>query len=159
MQRADADFDLPTARRAALAAVEEDPTGADAVAAAGWWLNQIGNLPEPEEILSVAGDVRDPELGFLLARIESGLNGRPPSGSLATAELAGPFGVFDILDLERGVAPPRRRASSPQYVVYGSIGTGSPHYNHPRRDHRTTRCGWPTRRFHHAVDHWSRDRL
>jgi len=106
VQRADADFDLPTARLAALAAVAEDPTGADAVAAAGWWLNQIGNLTEPEEILTVAGDVRDPELGFLLARIESGLNGRPPSGSLATAELAGPFGVFDILDLERGVAPP-----------------------------------------------------
>jgi hypothetical protein len=105
VQQADAGFDLPTARRAALAAVADDPTGADAVAAAGWWLNQIGNLTEPEEILTVAGDVRDPELGFLLARIESGLNGRPPSGSLATAELAGPFGVFDFLDLERGVAP------------------------------------------------------
>ncbi len=105
VQRADADFDLPTARREALATVAEDPTSADAVAAAGWWLNQIGNLPDPEEILTVSGDARDPELGFLLARIESGLNGRPPAGSLATAELAGPFGVFDILDLERGAVP------------------------------------------------------
>jgi len=116
VQRADAAFDLPTARLEALAAVAADPTGADAVAAAGWWLNQIGNLPEPEEILTVAGDVRDPELGFLLARIESGLNGLPPSGSLATAELAGPFGVFDILDLERGVAPPDSELPTPGTV-------------------------------------------
>lgn len=116
VHRADAAFDLPTARRAALATVAEDPTSADAVATAGWWLNQIGNLPEPEEILTVAGDVRDPELGFLLARIESGLNGRPPSGALASAELAGPFGVFDILDLERGVAPPDAELPPPNTV-------------------------------------------
>jgi hypothetical protein len=116
VHRADTDFDLSAARRAALATVAEDPTGADAVAAAGWWLNQIGNLPDPEEILTVAGDVRDPELGFLLARIESDLNGRPPSGTLASAELAGPFGVFDILDLERGAAPPDSALPPPNTV-------------------------------------------
>ena len=116
VQQADADFDLPTARREALATIAEDPTSADAVAAAGWWLNQIGNLPDPEEILTVSGDARDPELGFLLARIESGLNGRPPSGSLATAELAGPFGVFDILDLERGAAPSDAELPPPNTV-------------------------------------------
>jgi hypothetical protein len=116
VQRADADFDLTTARRAALATVAEDPTSADAVAAAGWWLNQIGNLPDPEEILTVAGDRRDPELGFVLARIESELNGRSPSGALASAELAGPFGVFDILDLERGAAPPDAELPAPDTV-------------------------------------------
>lgn len=104
--RADASFDLPGARRAALEVVAEDPTSADAVAAASWWLSQLPNLSEPDEILSAAGAIRDPELGFILAAIESALNGRPPAGTLAPGELAGPFGVFDILDLERGTAPP-----------------------------------------------------
>lgn len=105
VHRADASFDLREARRAALATVAADPTGADAVAVAGWWFRQLRNLPDPEEILAVAGDVRDPELGYQLARIESALNGRPPVGVLATAEIAGPFGVFDALDLERNTAP------------------------------------------------------
>jgi hypothetical protein len=105
VHRADAEFDLATARRAALATVVEDPTGADAVAAAGWWLRQLRNLPDPEEILGVAGDRRDPELGFVLARIDSALDGRPPAGTILTAEIAGPYGVFDSLDLERGVTP------------------------------------------------------
>jgi hypothetical protein len=105
VHRADASFDLVTARQTALATVANDPTGADAVAAAGWWLRQIANLPYPEEILGVAGDHRDPELGFLLARIEAALDGRPPSGSIITAEVAGPYGIFDSLDLERGVVP------------------------------------------------------
>jgi hypothetical protein len=116
VNRADAEFDLPTARRAALATIADDPTSADAVAAAGWWLNQIKNLPDPEEILTVAGYVRDPELGFLLARIESDLNGRPPSGALASAELAGPFGVFDTLDLDRGTAPSDAELPPPNTV-------------------------------------------
>ena len=106
VHRADAVFDLPAARRAALETVAADPTSADSVAAVGWWLRQIGNLPDPEEILTAAGDARDPELGFLLARIEAELNGRAPSGVLTSAELIGPFGVFDTLDLDRGVAPP-----------------------------------------------------
>ncbi len=105
VHQADAAFDLPTARRAALEAVASDPLGADAVAAAGWWLKQIRNLPDPEEILSIAGEVRDPELGYFLARIEAELNGLPPSGALVSAELVGPFGVFNNLDIERGVAP------------------------------------------------------
>ena len=106
VHRADAAFDLPAARRASLETVAADPTSADAVAAVGWWLHQIRNLPDPEEILTAAGDARDPELGFLLARIEAELNGRAPSGVLTSAELIGPFGVFDTLDLDRGAAPP-----------------------------------------------------
>ena len=98
VRQADAAFDLPAARRAALETVAADPSGADALAAAGWWLHQVQNLPDPEEILTVAGQVRDPELGFLLARIEAKLNGRAPSGALTSAELIGPFGVFDTLD-------------------------------------------------------------
>jgi len=105
VHRADASFDLVTARQAALDTVANDPSGADAVAAAGWWLRLISNLPYPEEILGVAGDRRDPELGFLLARIEAALDGRPPSGTIVTAEVAGPYGIFDSLDLERGVSP------------------------------------------------------
>jgi len=103
--RADASFDLPSARSAALEVVADDPTGIEAVAAAGWWLSQMDNLPFPEEILSVAGERRDPELGFVLARIEAALDGRPPAGTMGTAEIAGPFGVFSSLDLERGVVP------------------------------------------------------
>jgi len=116
VNQADAAFDLPTARHAALQTVASDPTSADAVAAAGWWLHQIRNLPDPEEILTVAAEARDPEFGFLLARIEAILNGRPPSGVLASAELIGPFGVFDTLDLERGVAPPDAELPSPDTV-------------------------------------------
>ncbi|MCU0304518.1 MAG: hypothetical protein MUC56_10725 [Thermoanaerobaculales bacterium] len=103
--RADAGFDLAAARRAALAAVTDDPTGADAVAAAGWWRRQLDNLPDPEEILAAAGEIRDPELAFELARIGAALDGLPPAGVLATAEIAGPYGVFNTLDLERRPAP------------------------------------------------------
>jgi hypothetical protein len=105
IHQADAAFDLAGARRAALAAVAEDPLGADAVAAALWWLDTLDDLPDPGEVLAVVDGPRDPELEFLLARIEAELTGRPPAGSLAPAELAGPFGVFDTLDLERGVVP------------------------------------------------------
>ena len=92
------------------------PTGADAVAAAGWWLRQLKNLPDTEEILGIAGDRRDPELGFVLARIEAALNGRPPSGTILSAEIAGPYGVFDILDLERGVTPADDKLPRPDTV-------------------------------------------
>lgn len=105
IHQADAAFDLAGARRAALAAVASDPLGADAVAAALWWLDTLDELPDPGEIITAVDGPRDPELEFLLARIEAELSGRPPAGSLAPAELAGPFGVFDALDLERGVVP------------------------------------------------------
>ena len=116
VHRSDAEFDLVTARRAALETVAENPTSADAVAAVGWWLRQIRHLPYPEEILSFAGGARDPELGFLLARIESELSGRPPSGTVASAELVGPFGVFDTFDLERDIAPPDAQLPPPDTV-------------------------------------------
>ncbi|MEJ2190697.1 MAG: hypothetical protein P8Y93_15110, partial [Acidobacteriota bacterium] len=75
------------------------------MASAMWWLANLDNLPAPEEILAAAAGQRDPELGFALARIEASLASRPPDGSLASAELAGPFGVFSVLDLERQVVP------------------------------------------------------
>lgn len=105
VKTADASFDLPAARSAALATVAESPHSADAVAAAGWWWHHLANLADPEEIFTVVGEERDPELGFLLARIEAELDGRPPAGAVATAELAGPFGVFETLGLERESAP------------------------------------------------------
>jgi hypothetical protein len=114
LTRADASFDLREARRLALASVAADATDAEAVAAAGWWLQQINNLPDPEEILIKSRQHRDPELGFVLARIASELDGRPPSGTIATAEITGPFGVFENLDLERGVMPPDAGLPAPE---------------------------------------------
>jgi len=108
VHRADAYLDLESAREIALAAVDEDPTSHDAVAAAAWWYKNIGNLPDPLEIVRVAGDrPRDPELGFLLSRIEAPADW-PPAGSLATCEIAGPFGMFEVLDLDRDVVPADR---------------------------------------------------
>ncbi len=137
VHEADANFDLPGARSAALDAVAAGPASADAVAAASWWLSHLPNLPDPEEILTATGEFRDPELGFLLAAVESALNGRPPAGVLAPAELAGPFGVFDTLDLERGAVPsddelppPGTRFSEPwrpvRYTVTTADGVVTP---------------------------------
>jgi len=103
--RDDMRFDLGAAREQALAAVAESPSSADAVAAAMWWLANIENLPAPEEILSVSENGRDPELGFVLSLIQTKLRFEAPAGVLRTAELAGTFGVFSSLDLERGVVP------------------------------------------------------
>jgi len=105
--QADAQYDLTAARREALATVAADPKSADAIAAAGWWLENLSSISDPGSILDAAGDrARDPELSFTLARIEGSLLDRPPMGSLATVEIAGPFGRFDTLDLERDVVPP-----------------------------------------------------
>jgi len=103
---ADAAFDLVRARRLALETVGRDPSSADSVAVTGWWLGTLQDLAEPEAILTAFAPGRDPEASFLLARIQSELDGRPPAGVLTTVELAGPFGTFDVLDLERDVVPP-----------------------------------------------------
>ncbi len=103
--RDDMRFNLGAAREQALVAVAENPSSADAVAAAVWWLANIDNLTAPEEILSVSENDRDPELGFVLTLIETRLRLEAPASVLKTAELAGPFGVFSSLDLERDVVP------------------------------------------------------
>jgi len=100
------EFDLDSAREHALRTIAADPSGADAVAAASWWLANIEDLPEPDEVLAAADNGRDPELGFILERVAARLGARPPAGALTTAELAGAFGVFSTLDLERNVVPP-----------------------------------------------------
>jgi len=100
------EFDLDTAREHALATIAGDPSSADAVAAASWWLANIEDLPEPEEVLAAVDNGRDPELGFILERVAARLGARPPAGAFTTAELAGAFGVFSTLDLEREVVPP-----------------------------------------------------
>jgi hypothetical protein len=104
--QADENLDLPTARKLALETMAQGPATADAVAAAMWWLANLDNLPEPEEPLTLDRGGRDPELGFVLARIEAGLRFEPPDGALTPAEVSGPFGVFSTLDLERAVVPP-----------------------------------------------------
>jgi hypothetical protein len=100
------EFNLERARGLALATISGDPGSADAVAAASWWLANIEDLPEPEEVLAVVENGQDPELGFMLERVASVLGSQPPAAALATAELSGTFGVFSTLDLERGVVPP-----------------------------------------------------
>jgi len=100
------EFDLNSAREDALATIAADPNSADAVAAASWWLANIEDLPEPEEVLTAVDNGRDPELGFILERVAARLGARPPAGALTTAELAGTFGVFSALDLDRNVVPP-----------------------------------------------------
>ncbi len=105
MRQADGALDLQTARSLALAAMTNDPASADAVAAANWWLDNLENLPDPEEPLSVEGADRDPELGFVLQKIDAKLRTAAPFGSLTPAEIAGAFGVFSTLDLERDVVP------------------------------------------------------
>jgi len=105
VSRADAAMELARARQSALATVSADPHSAEAVAAAGWWLRHLEDQPEPEAILAAVGGVADPEVVFLLARVEAELLHRPPAGSLPEFELVGPFGVFDRLDLERGTVP------------------------------------------------------
>jgi tetratricopeptide (TPR) repeat protein len=104
--QADENLDLPSARALALETMTQDPAGADAVAAGMWWLANLDNLPDPEEPLTLALDGRDPELGFVLARLEAALRFEPPDGALTPAEVSGPFGVFSTLDLERAVVPP-----------------------------------------------------
>jgi tetratricopeptide (TPR) repeat protein len=106
--QAESSFELEAARELALATIIEDPYSADAVAAAYWWLANLDDLREPEEILTVATNGRDPELGFVYERIASTLTTQPPAGALTTAEVAGAFGVFSTLDLERSVVPPDR---------------------------------------------------
>ncbi|NOZ78287.1 MAG: hypothetical protein GXP48_03720 [Acidobacteria bacterium] len=103
--RADGNLDLGAARRAALDIIKAHPRSAEAVAAAGWWFDNIQVIPDPDEILSAATGNRDPELGFLLDRIEGSLLRRPPRGVLTPVELSGPFGSFDTLDILRNVVP------------------------------------------------------
>jgi len=103
--QADENLDLAAAREFALQSLVEDPSSADAVAAAMWWLTNLNELPDPEEPLILALGARDAELGFVLARIEAALRLEPPDGTLTPAEVSGPYGVFSNLDLERSVVP------------------------------------------------------
>jgi len=103
--QADESLDLVAARSLALQSMADDPTSADAVATAMWWLANLNELPDPEEPLTLAWGARDAELGFILARIEAALKLEPPAGTLMPAEVSGPYGVFSNLDLERSVVP------------------------------------------------------
>ncbi len=105
LHQADGRLDLEAAALHAVELVADEPAGADAVAAAGWWRRHAVNLSSPADLLDAAEGSRDAELGWALALLEGELRGRPPAGSLARAEVAGPFGVFDVLDLERFVVP------------------------------------------------------
>ncbi len=103
--RSEALMDLEGARQAALAAVREG-SPADAAAAAGWWLENLEVLHDPGEILLAGAGREEPEVRWILARVEARPDGAVPRGVLSPVELAGPFGVLDRLDLERDVVPP-----------------------------------------------------
>jgi hypothetical protein len=113
VRRADMAFDLGLARAEALATMSGDPRSIDAVAAAAWWLNNLDDIADPEEALAVGGQIPGPELGFFLGLIEHKLRFEPPPGALNGAELAGAFGTFTVLDLDRGVVPPDDRLPDP----------------------------------------------
>ncbi len=102
---ADAAGRLPEARRIALRIVGDRPDSPEAVAAVGWWLDRHRVLPEPEAILEAAPASPPPGLAFVLGTLAGVLHHVPPPGTLPTAELAGPFGSFDRLDLDRHVWP------------------------------------------------------
>ena len=101
----DVEFELDEARRIALTIISGQPESAEAVAAASWWLANIDQLRSPDEVLAAAPGPRDPELGFYLGLIENHLSLEAPPAAIDAAELAGPFGVFTTLDLERSVVP------------------------------------------------------
>ncbi len=103
--QADARGRLIEARTEALRLVESAPESPAAVAAAAGWLNRTDVLKEPEALLDVAPRTGSPELGFVLGSLRGRLRHEPPTGVLRTAELAGPFGGFDLLDLDRRVWP------------------------------------------------------
>ncbi len=103
--RADGNGRLAAARSAALEVVRADPASAEAVAAAAWWLSRADVLREPEELLELPLHDPTPDLAFVLGSLSARLRGEVPAGSTPRAELAGPFGGFDLLDLERGVWP------------------------------------------------------
>jgi tetratricopeptide (TPR) repeat protein len=104
---AEGKLDIALAREHALAVVSTAPTTADAVAAAGWWGSNLSHLAEPEAMLAAAGADCDcdPALVHILTRIAAELKHQAPDAALTTAELAGPFGIFDTLDLERRLVP------------------------------------------------------
>ena len=158
VQQADADFDLPTARREALATVAEDPTSADAVAAAGWWLNQIGNLPDPEEILTVCRRCARPRTRFS-AGPDRKRSQRPTA--LRVAGHGRARRAFWRLRHPRSRTrgrPARCRTAPARHGVHRPVGAGSSRHDHPRRNHRPTRGRRRARRLHRAVDHRARDR-
>ena len=103
--QADAAGRLLEARRRALELVATHPDSPEAMAAAGWWLDRHRVLPEPEAILEAAPETPPPGLAFVLGSIAGAIRHVPPPGTLAVAELAGPFGSFDRLDLDRHVWP------------------------------------------------------
>jgi hypothetical protein len=94
-------MELDQGRATALRLVAGDPTSADAVAAATWWLDHLSSLPEPGEILDVVAGPTDPEVRFILSRIASQLHDGPPADVLADLELAGPWGTFGLVELGR----------------------------------------------------------
>jgi hypothetical protein len=105
LERADAALDLAAARGVALEMIAGDPCSPEAVAAASWWLGNLDSLAEPEVILSAATGPLDPELGFVLRAIEAELGGTLSEGVAPRFEIAGPFGFFSTLDIERSVVP------------------------------------------------------
>ncbi len=133
VHEADAHFDLPSARHHALETLGESGNNADAVAVAGWWLDNLDTIPEPMEILeTIIAEPKDPELLFLLDQIEAKIFQTAPRSCLSTVEISGPHGQFDLLDLERNTVAADHelpeigtRWSSPSEVFRLNIRTGT----------------------------------
>lgn len=102
---ADAQMDLVRARSEALRIIETDSQSLESIAVASWWLESMGSLPKPGEILETVTPPINPEMAFVLGLIEGELTAKPPAGALTNAELSGPWGTFGRLDLDRDVVP------------------------------------------------------
>lgn len=110
--RADAAMDLEAARRAALAIVADRPDSVEALAAASWWLDHLGSIADPDELLHLGVDPA-PELGWTMLQIAGHLDRRTPAGVVREAELVGPWGTFGQLALARDEVPPTADWPSP----------------------------------------------
>lgn len=98
-------LDLVKARDEALETVSKSSSSSDVLAATTWWEQHLDLVSRPEEILAADPIVSDPEISYVLARIEAKLKGGAPRGALREASVSGPYGVLDVLDLERGDVP------------------------------------------------------
>ena len=105
---ADAELRLEAARAMAHNVVATEPTSSTAIAAAAWWIERVEFLAEPAALAELVHPPADPELTYLVAQVDASVHNRTPAMVLRRADLSGPFGAFDTLDLARWTMPADR---------------------------------------------------
>lgn len=132
----DARMEFDAARTAALETIVENPQGADAIAAAAWWQDNLDNIARPSEILDATQGPLSPPLAFILNHIEAELAARVPAGVPPFVEMSGPWGLFARLDLDRREIPG-------EIPPLGSVWTGPGSHYHLRFVNETGRVQTP----------------